>query len=134
MIQTFDTDEILFRILSGSQSVRSAISGGIYYERPDGSETEDISINTIDLTQEFVPQLGTSNVNIHVSDLNVQINGVQQRKANGTRLKAITTLVVDTLRSAKVEGLSLVVVGQTMINEPTINQHYVNVRVDWVIH
>lgn len=135
MKQTFDTDSILYQILNGSQSIISAISGGVYIdERPDGSESEDIVVNTIDLTQEYAPQLGTSNVNIHVSDIDVQINGIQQKKKNRERLKSITTIVLDALKSNKIEGLTLVVTNQTTIKEPSINQHYVNIRVDWVIH
>ena len=135
MKQTFDTDSILYQILNGSPAILSAISGGVYIdERPDGSEAEDIVVNTIDLTQEHAPQLGTSNVNIHVSDMDVQINGVQQKKKNRERLKSLTTIVLDALKSAKIEGLALIVTNQTTIKEPTINQHYVNIRVDWVIH
>lgn len=135
MKQTFDTDSILYQILNGSPAILSAISGGVYIdERPDGSEAEDIVVNTIDLTQEHAPQLGTSNVNIHVSDIDVQINGVQQKKKNRERLKSLTTIVLDALKSAKIEGLALIVTNQTKIKEPTINQHYVNIRVDWVIH
>jgi hypothetical protein len=135
MKQTFDTDSILYQILNGSPAILSAISGGVYIdERPDGSEAEDIVVNTIDLTQEHAPQLGTSNVNIHVSDIDVQINGIQQKKKDRERLKSLTTIVLDVLKSAKVEGLSLVTAAQTTIKEPTINQHYVNIRVDWVIH
>ncbi|WP_276965264.1 hypothetical protein [Bacteroides graminisolvens] len=135
MKQTFDTDSILYQILNGSPAILSAISGGVYIdERPDGSEAEDIVVNTIDLTQDNPPQLGTSNVNIHVSDKNVQINGIQQKKKDRERLKSLTTIVLDVLKSAKVEGLSLVTAAQTTIKEPTINQHYVNIRVDWVIH
>lgn len=135
MKQTFDTDSILYQILNGSPAILSAISGGVYIdERPDGSEAEDIVVNTIDLTQDNPPQLGTSNVNIHVSDKNVQINGIQQKKKDRERLKSLTTIVLDVLKSAKVEGLSLVTATQTTIKEPTINQHYVNIRVDWVIH
>lgn len=135
MKQTFDTDSILYQILNGSPAILSAISGGVYIdERPDGSEAEDIVVNTIDLTQEHAPQLGTSNLNIHVSDIDVQINGVQQKKKNRERLKSLTTIVLDALKSAKIEGLALIVTNQTTIKEPTINQHYVNIRVDWVIH
>ena len=130
MKQTFETDSILYQILNGSPAILSAISGGVYIdERPDGSEAEDIVVNTIDLTQEHAPQLGTSNVNI-----DVQINGVQQKKKNRERLKSLTTIVLDALKSAKIEGLALIVTNQTTIKEPTINQHYVNIRVDWVIH
>lgn len=134
MKQTFDTDSILYGILNVTQ-VTSVISGKVYAgDRPDNSELEDITINTIDLTQEFEPQLGTSNVNVHVADLTATIGGKQQRKEDRSRLKAISTMVLSALRSAKVEGLSLTISGQTTIREAEINQHYVNLRINWFIH
>jgi hypothetical protein len=135
MKQTFDTDSILFQILNDSPAILSAISGKVYIdERPDSSESEDIVVNTIALTLDNPPQLGSSNVNIHVSDMDVQINGVQQKKKDRERLKLLTAIVVDVLKSAKIEGLALIVSTQTTIKEPSISQHYVNIRVDWVIH
>ena len=134
MKQTFDTDSILYGILNVT-AVTSSISGGIFAgERPDNSELEDITINTIDLTQESEPQLGTSNVNIHVADLTVTLDGRQQRKEDRSRLKAISAMVLSALRSAKVEGLSLTISGQTTIREAETNQHYVNLRINWFIH
>jgi len=135
MKQTFDTDSILFQILNDSPAILSAISGKVYIdERPDSSESEDVVVNTIALTLDNPPQLGSSNVNIHVSDMDVQINGVQQKKKNRERLKLLAAIVVDVLKSAKIEGLALIVSTQTTIKEPSISQHYVNIRVDWVIH
>ena len=135
MKQTFDTDSILFQILNDSPAILSAISGKVYIdERPDSSESEDIVVNTIALTLDNPPQLGSSNVNIHVSDMDVQINGVQQKKKDRERLKLLAAIVVDVLKSAKIEGLALIVSTQTTIKEPSISQHYVNIRVDWVIH
>lgn len=134
MKQTFDTDTILYQILN-TPAITSAISGKVYIdERPDSSESEDIVVNTIALTLDNPPQLGSSNVNIHVSDMDVQINGVQQKKKNRERLKLLAAIVVDVLKSAKIEGLALIVSTQTTIKEPSISQHYVNIRVDWVIH
>lgn len=135
MKQTFDTDKILFQLLNGSTELKSVITGGVYIdERPFGSSLEDVVVNTIALTQEYAPQLGTSNVNIHVSDMDVLIGGTTQKKVNRERLHTISEIVMSTLRASNIEGLSLTVTGQTKIAEPEINQHYVNIRVDWVIH
>ena len=76
MKTTFDTDSILFRLLNGSP-LKTEINGGIYCgdDRPENSELEDVCINSIDLTQDYLPQLGTSNVNIYVSDTTKKIAG-----------------------------------------------------------
>lgn len=135
MKMTFDTDAILFGILKNTPGIVSALSGSIYNgDRPDNSEKEDIAINTIDLTQEDLPQIGTSNVNIHVPDKLVSIAGIKQKKADKERMKLITDLVITALKAAKVQGLSLVVTNQTTISQPDISQHYVNIRINWTIH
>lgn len=89
MKQTFDLDTMLFKLLKGSSEVVSEISGDVYPlgERPDDSQEEDIVVNSIDLTQEYLPQLGTSNVNIHVSDMEVQIKKKKQKRQTGNVLK-----------------------------------------------
>lgn len=135
MKQTFDTDNIIFAILKASQVAKN-VTGGIYVqgERPDNSEDEDIVVNTIDLTQDCKPQLGVSNVNIHVSDKDVKINKKPQKKANRKRLQELTTQVLEALRAAKVEGLAFVVKNQTTIKEQALSQHYVNIRIEWSIH
>jgi hypothetical protein len=136
MIQTFETDSIIYKILNASTTLKSSISGDIYVmgERPDDSEKEDIAINTIGLTQDNPPQLGTSNVNIHVADIDVKISGVNQKKTNVEKLKGLTKIVLDTLTAASVTGLSFWVTNQTTLQDPDKPQHYVNLRIEWSIH
>ena len=132
---TYDTDSILYGVLKGSAPLVAAISGGIYSgDRPDSSEKEDITVNTTVLTQDYKPQRGTSNVNIHVPDLSLNIGGMPQRKADTARLKTVANLVLDALRAAKVDGLGFVVENQTTVREEATNQHYVNIRISWSIH
>lgn len=135
MKQTYDTDSILFTLLKGSTTINSAISGGVYAgQRPDNSEKEDIVVNTIALTQDSSPQLGTSNINIHVSDKTVTIGGVQQKVEDRIRLKTLSALVLDAIRTSNISGLKLVVESQNTIEESAIQQHYVNIRITWNIH
>jgi len=135
MKQTFDTDSILFGILKGNTELEGVISGGIYIrQRPDNSIKEDIVVNTIDLTQEYAPQIGTSNINIHCLDMPVIIEGTQQKKANLARLRSISELVLGIVRAVKIDGLTFTPSNQTLIQEAEINQHYVNIRINWNIH
>jgi len=135
MKQTYDTDAILFGILKANTTLMSSLSGGIYAgQRPDNSEREDIVINTISLTQEYEPQLGTSNVNIHVPDKGQNIGGVQMKMEDRQRLKYLADQVLTTLRDASVVGLTLQVTNQSTIREAEISQHFVNIRIDWNIH
>lgn len=134
MLFSYDTDDILFTVLTASEGLRNAISGGIYNtDRPEGSAKEDITINTISVNGEM-PQTGESNVNIHVPDLNLVINSQEQYKANRERLREITRLVVSVLEAASVEGLLFWVSSSTTIAEDSIKQHYTNLRITWNIH
>ncbi|MDR1652232.1 MAG: hypothetical protein LBS01_01020 [Prevotellaceae bacterium] len=135
MITSFDTDDVLFQVLNASQELKAAISGGIYpeNERPDNSEKEDITVNTITITRNFTPQTGTSNVNIYVPDLKLKINSQEQRKENRERLREITNLVISVLEAANPEGLAFWISNQTTLKEPDIYQHYANLRIDWNI-
>ena len=62
MKTSFDIDKIVYKLLSGSSELKSTITGGVYYsnDRPDGSVKEDVVINTITMTQDYLPQLATS--------------------------------------------------------------------------
>jgi hypothetical protein len=135
MITSFDTDDILFQVLSGNAELKAAISGGIYpeTERPDNSEKEDITVNTITITRTYSPQSGTSNVNIYIPDTKLKIRGQEQKKINRERLREITNKVISILESARVEGLTFWITNQTVLAEPEIEQHYTNLRIDWNI-
>lgn len=135
MIQTYDTDAILFGLLKGNSAITSVITGGIYAgERPLNSEKEDIVVNTIVLSQENEPQIGTSNINVHVPDKLVKIGQVQQKMEDRARIKILSGLVLETIRTQKVAGLSITIESQVTLSEVEINQHYSNIRVVWTIH
>ena len=134
MKTSFDTDAILFDLLSKSP-LNNAIGGGIYVgdTRPEDSTDEDVVVNTITLTQDYLPQIATSNVNIYVSDTNKTIKGKKQLQANRTRLKALSEKAMDVLRNARITGLKLIPASHVVLAESSIKQHYVNIRIDWNI-
>lgn len=134
MKTSFDINTIVFRILN-VPSVKGAISGGIYKgdDRPDDSTDEDICINTISLTQDFLPQIATSNVNVYVADKPKTIKGESMLKADTTRLYAITSIVLSVLRAAKVPGLLFTIEAQSTLAEQSTKQHFVNIRIGWNI-
>lgn len=135
MKQTFDTDTTLFQVINATAAIVSEISGKVYVDqRPDDSVSEDIVINTINLSQEYLPQIGTSNINVHVSDKVVTIGVRQQKVADRARLKVISALVLDAIRSTVVKGLTMTIENQVVIQEAEIAQHYVNIRINWNIH
>jgi hypothetical protein len=134
MKTSFDIDTIVFRMLN-VPTVKNAISGGIYKgdDRPEDSQDEDICINTISSTQDFLPQIATSNVNIYVADVPKKVKGKSMMKANTTRLNAITTNVMQVLRETKIPGLLSKVDSQSTLSEMNAKQHFVNIRISWNI-
>lgn len=133
---TFDTDEILYGVLKSDAALTAALTGGVYTTsaRPVGSQKEDVVVGTLTLTQEYAPQKGVSNVNIHVSDIDVKISGANQKRPDSKRLKALTGYVLAALRGASVAGLQFIVTNQNTIREAAISQHFVNLRIEWNIH
>ncbi len=135
MITTIDIDTELFKVLMDSTALTTALTGSVYTgERPVDSEKEDVTINTPSLTQDFVPQRGYSNVNIHAQDITVKIGGVDQKKADRVRLKSLANLARAALVAARIPGVGLTIMGQSMIAEPDVAQHFVNLRIEWSIH
>lgn len=133
MKTSFDIDKIVFDILSNS--VKRVISGSVYYQndRPDCSMDEDIVVNTISSTQDCLPQIATSNINIYVPDVRRNIKGVEQLKPNHKRLSELTKKVLEELRVANVTGLLFTPEGQTILQEKGANQHFSNIRITWNI-
>ena len=134
MKTSFDIDKIVYDLLAGS-NVRQLISGGIYYQddRPDNSQAEDVVINTITMTQDFLPQIATSNVNIYVADKQRNIKGKEQIKPNHKRLSELTKEVLSVLRDARIEGLKLIPESQSILAETNVHQHFCNIRIAWNI-
>ena len=106
MKTAFDTDGILFELLNGKTSIK----GGCYVgdDRPENSTDEDIVVNTIDLSQDTLPQIGTSNINIYTPDTSKKIKGKMQVSANRTRLKALAEEALELVRNANIDGLMII--------------------------
>jgi hypothetical protein len=135
MKQTYDIESIVYQDLKKNQALTDELNGGIYLgQRPLNSDKEDVVISTIALTQEFKPQLATTNINVHVADKTVAIGGIQQKVEDRVRLKQLSALVLSAIRSSSIQGIKIVVENQSTLTEPDISQHFVNIRINWIIH
>ena len=132
MISTFDIESILYDILNVN-SLKSIITGSIYKsdDRPLNSQLEDIEVNTISLSQEPYPQEGVSNINIYVKDIEVNLDGIQQIKANKTRLKLISEKVKELILQDKT---CIKIDLENIVNDSEIKQHFVNLRLSYTIY
>ncbi len=130
MIDTFDIETIIWDILD-VPSLKNLISGGVYKsnDRPLNSDKEDVEVNTIALTQEPYPQEGVSNINIYVPDMEISIGGIQQLKANKTRLKAISEKVKELILADRKVCFKIDL--ENVVRDPNIGQHFVNIRLSY---
>ena len=134
MKTSFELEQTLYRALDVS-AIKNAISGGIFLgdTRPVDSDNEDITINTITISTDACPQTATSNINIHVADVETKVNGKVHMVANRIRLKALSDKVLNQLRITQFTGMKIVPMMMSVLDEPSIHQHYANIRVDWNI-
>ena len=102
-------------------------------ERPENSTDEDIVVNTIDLECDALPQVGTSNINIYVSDTTKTVKGKKQVSTNRVRIKQLTQEVLNVIKNTVIPGVKATPSTQTLMNEPNTHQHFMNIRIDWNI-
>ena len=132
MLTPYDTETILHNLLDSATSLDGEVYTGDD-TRPTNDNGEAITIKTIDLLCDTTPQIGTSVVNVYVPDTNKRINGVDTKSENRRRLRQLSNEVLAVLRAAKIAGVLITPGNVTTIDEPSIEQHYVNIRVEWNI-
>lgn len=132
MKDSFDINTIMYKLLAAATIGNN---GGIYKNdtRPVDSNKEDIVVNVIAMSTDVCPQTATSNVNIYVPDVSKKIGGKNMLVENTSRLSALSTAVLTALRAANLDGIKIVSTSHLTVDEPSINQHYVNIRVSWNI-
>ncbi|GGF00131.1 hypothetical protein SAMN05443634_105158 [Chishuiella changwenlii] len=127
MYDIFDATEMLYKALDIPE-VTNAISGELCNGgRPLNSQKEDIVVNTITITTSFKPQLATSNINIHVKDIEVG-------NPNTKRLKEISRIVRKVFESNQFLGKSVYISDLGILQEQEQKEHYINLRIQWRIY
>src|SRR5688572_11465347 len=96
MRTTFDIVDIIYPVLKTNAALTAALTGSVYKTdgRPINSDKEDIVIGSLPINNEQLQQ-AVMNINIHVPNLDLLLNGVQDKtKPNLKRLKELTALVI----------------------------------------
>lgn len=129
----FDAKQwIMEALIQGN--VRSVISGNIYKDRrPSGSMKEDIVINDISMTMDFLQQ-GAFNVNCYVPFLNVPINGTMQFMPNHSRMKIIAEAVGDILADVFRDDYNLYIENHRSFEEESEKANYINFRISLIAY
>lgn len=111
------------------ETVKPSISGGIFRDRrPSGSVKEDIVVNALPMTADF-HQRGVFNVNVYVPFISVTISGIQQDQPNNSRLKALATIVQDSLHEYYGADYNFYVENVSDFEEQAEKANFINFRV-----
>lgn len=127
MYDIFDANELLFKALNKA-SIKAIINGEVLNDgRPINSLKEDIVVNTITISQTTKPQIATSNINCYALD-------AEEGKKNTNRLKVISRKVIEEFKNTEFIGKSVFILSQNIIQETNNKEHYVNIRIQWMIY
>ena len=132
MRNTFDIVDIIYLVLSANTSVTSSINGKVYKnQRPTNSDKQDIAIGSLPINAEQI-QRTVVNVNIHVPNLRIKINGVQDNsQPDLVKLNEVTTLVIGALKDKVFNDYWFDVQQQNLFASETTGEHYSNIRIDF---
>lgn len=124
--------QLLFTALAGS-SLREAVSGRVYlYKQPVTPELESVVINALPVNNDQF-QLGTANVNLYVPDMPVQVGDTKLLMPDAIRLDALTQLALVPLEELYTNEYRFEIANISgPIAVPEINQHYINLRIDFL--
>lgn len=127
MIFVVDAINEIIGLLSGSP-LKSAISGTIDVQRPINSTKEDVAVGTLPITFDQL-QSGIVNVNLHVPNIKVTQNGIQNvQYPNRPRFKVLCPLVYTALQDKKTENLYITLINSQLMYEE--ESSYMNFRVE----
>ena len=128
MRTTIDLAAKVLRLIT-TPEVKAAIGGDIYLQqRPTDSRNEDIVVNTLPITGSDLQQ-AIVNVNIHVPNVSVSINGKPDNdQPNMSKLQAICDAVIPLLVDAYTDDISISIQQQSLLSEPQFKEHFVNIR------
>lgn len=132
MTTTEDIIDILYARADGS-ALKTAISGSICKRKRDGnSSLEDVVINCL-------PALGNqlqnviANINIHVPNITVNVNGFEDSQPDNVRLKALAALAVPIFTDVWSAEYNYTVQQQMVFEDREAGDHYINLRIEFFI-
>lgn len=130
MKTVIDLVDSVYELLNVS-AVNNVITGEVYLDsRPDNSILEDVVINSLPVTGEQL-QRAVVNVNIHVPNLQLTINGQPDTsQPNRKRIKVISDIVIPLIKDAIINDTLTGIQNITMINDKELKEHFLNIRVN----
>lgn len=128
---TFDIVDIIYQVLSADASITGEITGIVCKKRLVNSDKEDVVIGSLPVSNEQVQQ-AVANINIHVPNLIIKANGMQDiSQPNLKRLNELTALVWGIVDEKYYSEYWFYVQQQNLFEDPGTNEHYSNIRVNF---
>lgn len=130
MKSNLDINTFLFTLVTAS--VGTTLTGGVYkMERPKPGK-EDIVVSTLPLDEDDSPQLATCNVNIHVPNKHISIDGFPHAVADTVRMQELTNVLLTALDENvnTTNNYHHRVTKQSIFEEPAADEHIVNLRLE----
>lgn len=132
MMTTLDIIDLLWTKLDGS-ALKSAITGKMYkLLRLANSKKEDVVINCLPINNEQLSKT-IANINIHVPDLTIEVDGIAQQVPDIVRLKSLAALAISILKDTWTSTLNYDVQQQVVIQDREAGDHYINIRLEFNI-
>ncbi len=133
MTTTLEIIDLLWSRLNTS-SLKDEITGSIYkIKRLAGSSDEDIVINCLPVNGSQL-QEAVANVNIHVPNITVSVEDVQDDKQpDFQRLKELAEMAIAILKENWIDTLNYSVQQQNIFEDKDYGDHYINIRLEFFI-
>ncbi len=129
MTTTLQIVDMLFAKLDGS-ALKTEITGAISkHVREGNSDKEDVVINCLPINNEQL-QKAVANVNIHVPDVVVDQNGMQNRYPNHARLSQLTDIAIGILDDTWGTDYNYDIQQHVLIEDREAGSHYSNIRIE----
>lgn len=130
MKTVIDMVDDMYVLLNVSPVTSVLLSGDVFLDsRPDNNRNECVVINSLPITGEQL-QRAVVNVNIHVPNLQLTINGQPDTsQPNRIRLKIISDVVIPLIKDAVINNTLTGIQNITMVNDKEIKEHFLNIRV-----
>lgn len=132
MRNTFNLVDIIYLVLTANAAITSAITGKVYKNaRPLNSDKQDIVVGSLPINAEQIQQ-AVMNVNVHISNLKISINGVQDNsQPNLIKLEEVTALVIEGLKDKVFSDYWFDIQQQNLFADEATNEHYSNIRINF---
>lgn len=129
MRDTFDIDSLIYKAVN-MPLITSAISGKVYKRsRPLNPDKVDIVVGSLPVNNEQL-QRTVVNVNIHVPNLKLSINGITDNtQPDLVKLKTVTALVISALDDKAFTDYYFDVQQQVLFEDGA--EYYSNIRINF---